>query len=353
MPEMCNAGYCVPNAGGDPACTCGGDADCGGGECIRRLGDCTPNKDAGNGMCRGCEYWKGEGCGGDNGCNPHYCNLNYICTDGHCCEQGETWDTSTGRCVKFVCYLPGGIPPDVSQCCQNGDVGYNQYLSSGHCCPVGDSWNATTQRCETPPGCEIVEATLPTCACQGDCLPQPWNPTGYCYGVHVLTPCLAGYGTVCEREGGLYTCSHPLADLGARCPARELVSGCHCVSTTPACFQGMPATAREQCEACDPNWHIDNCHCCPKDYGWSVTVEGCVEHDPCFSASSNPLFCNYHAPDSPLFSFLAPWLSTNPQCIDFGESPVQACCFLGENLFGWNEGEEFYYWHETESITTY
>lgn len=267
------------------------------------------------GLWVGCEQAKGEFCLSDAECNPDNCEdyTNYTCISDHCCEQDEMWDICSSSCVMVTCASAGlPLPPE-------GPALY----------ACDDEHTTGTAMCDGACGVSCFHGyVVPS----GPWTSQRCSPLSQCIRYDV-------FGTEGTTDGGKKICYSCIENL------------------TACCVSGMLATTDAQCKACGVAvgevWYLNGTHCCPRDYEWSIVLGQCEKHDPCFSASSNIAYCNYHAPDSPIFSLLAPWLSTNPQCMDFGESPAQACCFLGAGLFGWVTGEDFYYYHEREAITTY
>ena len=352
--------------------------------------------------------------GGPGGCNdfvsPMYpngcCDPFNECVDDHCCPEGATWNFTTHRCdtpgtctvspptcdVTWGCTGPTGCykekinqncptgydlvkelgasmvlcakaPPCAAvnpvqgcKCCAEGmpatlstdctDCNSNWRLSNCHCCPTGTSWNDATAQCEEecPLDPEISPLlTYYLCANEhtggfllygGECGRECYN--GWYQGVKESFAC--EYTEQCVTYNVLIS--------------EEGVKNCRsCVKNLAACcYPGMVVGEGDNQTCNDCGMYLDGCHCCPKDYEWNGL--SCEKHDPCYLPASNPLFCNYRAPDCSFYPE-RDWFNTS-----FGFSCVNptlnmACCFLGEGLFGYQPGEEYYYWHEYQGITTY
>ncbi|MBN2458771.1 hypothetical protein JXB28_00655 [Candidatus Woesearchaeota archaeon] len=317
-----------------------------------------------------CVLEEGPGPGGF-GCEDYVsakyptgcCDPFHVCIDGHCCLEGATWDGVTETCLE-----PGSCTVPLSSCvegspatsdaeCQACNADWK--LSDCHCCPTGYIWDSNTVQC------------------QAQCALEP-----------VLSPSVTYYACAEEHSGGSVEYS---GDCGRACynywidgvkyseacsPTQQCVEYesyydylleeegvkfCHnCVENlTECCYEGMavfaPITEEDEqaCIACGnavgEEWYLDVCNCCPKGTEWDGVA--CRPHDTCYQAVSDPLYCDYMAPDS---SFPQPeWWNTpfNPRCIN--TVLMQACCFVGESLFGQEPGDDNYYWHEYEGIITY
>jgi hypothetical protein len=291
-----------------------------------------------------CVLEEGEGCNTYKSSNyPNGCCDSDICTSDHCCPAGGTWNFATQRCLSTC----AGYEQSCSSipCC----TGYS--CTSSHCCASGETWDASSGRCE--PTCTVpkLPASTTNYICLDDShLISEGTPTngGACgVGCYNFWIGSTKYSQACKVTE---QCTHYYFDVPA--DYGEDKKNCYgCVKNLAACCSsGMVARTDADCKACNSNWYLSGCHCCPKDSSWDGVA--CRSHVPCYKAVSDPLFCNYRAPDS---SYLPEpgWWNTpfNPRCINTALN--QACCFVGAGLYGWVIGEDFYLWHETESIIKY
>ena len=273
------------------------------------------------------------------------CDPSNICTSNHCCPTGATWNFATQRCLSTCADYEescAAIP-----CCS----GFS--CTNSHCCAAGETWDASSGRCE--PTCTVpkLPASTTNYLCLDDShLISEGTPTnsGACgVGCYNFWIGLTKYSQACGVTEQCIRYNFPIPqDVG------EDKKICYLCKENKAacCFSGMVARTDADCKTCNPDWYLEEggCHCCPKDYEWDGVT--CRAHAPCYSASSNLGFCNYRAPDCS-YNPEEEWLYTpfNPLCVN--PNTMFACCFVDAGLYGWIIGEEFYLWHEIETITPY
>ena len=304
------------------------------------------------------------GCTGPTGCYKETINQN--CPTGY--NLVKELGASMVPCAKAPpCAAVN--PVQGCKCCAEGmpatsdakctDCNSNWRLSNCHCCPTGENWNSATARCEEEcPLEDVLDPSLTYSACANEhtggsvrysgecgraCYNFWWNKVKYSKACSPTEQCVryaAGidFPNDPTNQEGVKFCNNCVENL-AEC-----------------CYPGMVVGEGDEqaCNDCGMYLEEGGCNCCPKDYEWDSVDSTCKLHTPCFRATSDPSYCGYQSTQSPLYNSL--WWTAGPLCIDPTRilAPQQtACCYIGQGLFGWIAGDDYYYWHETKSITIY
>jgi hypothetical protein len=123
-----------------------------------------------------------------------------------------------------------------------------------------------------------------------------------------------------------------------------------CKDAADCCVgEGGAAATKDLC--CQPPNSIlpmysSNGHCCAKGFSWDGV--SCEHSEPCYSSSSNPLYCNFLAPN---YANPTSWWSDTILCNRIATS--QACCWVSDGLFGYVSIDSFYHWHTLQDVTVY
>lgn len=275
--------------GGDSACTAPKSQCCGGPNAGHCEVCCAPQTLYND--CPSCQYCNTTAginnykcspeavCCSDIGesCTPSCCS-GLVCSNNHCCNAGEVWDTATGKCQGScpVSVLPEG---EVAYACANAHTGGSIEYSG---------------------------------ACGAACFNYWYNGVKYSEACGVTEQCVeyeSYYDYNISKEG---------------------VKFCHgCVENLAACcVSGMAAKSDEECKACNPDWYFTDCHCCPKGSVWNSFSNSCLAADPCYfyDATYSSASCKFGPPNF-LPRYQVSWWGSSPACID--SSGLEACCYIG------------------------
>lgn len=257
----------------------------GGAKCENCLGSCDSNLLWCQGIAAGacaftlwfdgaCEAAAMAGCDAafvvcSNNCeNPGGDCCPVACSNGNCCDDGETCNADGSCCPRLQIVCSGTCcAPGISQCNQEICCPANQVVCSGVCCSPG-------QVCSTEGTCcpPLQPGVIPV-SCHGVCCLQGQ----VCHSEGVCCPpgqavCNSQFGPVCCQGGGCdangQCCPPPLKFCGQSkscCPPFSVCCGDTCCGLNEVCLTdartGQPLGCCPASQACGVGG--ENPVCCP------------------------------------------------------------------------------------------